>query len=42
MVDIVVPRADLRQKIMTILQLLMLPREGSKPRRKANGHAAED
>jgi acetyl-CoA carboxylase carboxyl transferase subunit beta len=41
MVDLVVPRAELRQKMITILQLLMQPREGDAKRktRKTNGHA---
>jgi acetyl-CoA carboxylase carboxyl transferase subunit beta len=42
MVDLVVPRADLRQKLVTILQLLMQPRTGEAKRRdpkKTNGHA---
>jgi acetyl-CoA carboxylase carboxyl transferase subunit beta len=41
MVDLVVPRAELRQKMITILQLLMQPRAGDAKRknRKTNGHA---
>ncbi len=40
MVDLVVPRAELRQKIVTILQLLMQPKaDGKRKSRKSNGHA---
>jgi len=42
MVDIVVPRGELRQKLVIILQLLMQPRTGDTQRRKLNGHARED
>jgi acetyl-CoA carboxylase carboxyl transferase subunit beta len=46
MVDLVVPRSELRQKLVNILQLLMQPRTGDARRRetgrKANGHAQPD
>ena len=46
MVDLVVPRGELRQKMVTILQLLMQPRLGDARHRdtprKTNGHAHAD
>jgi acetyl-CoA carboxylase carboxyl transferase subunit beta len=41
MVDLVVPRGELRQKIIAILQLLMKPRPEDK-RHKMNGHARKE